>query len=248
VSNYLMRQRDIIPASVLGEQITIIGAGAIGGWTTLALAKMGFSNLRVIDFDDVSEENMNSQFYRINDIGLPKVVALKELVKSFTDVDIEAEYRRYEGEQIFHGIVIFAVDSMGVRRLIWDKHRGSPFTRAIIDPRMGAESALLYVMKPSLAADMEVYEKTLYTDDQAEEERCTAKATMYTASLLSGLVCKSVKDLMLCSSSGPMVLAPNSQSTSLTGMPSKPTPGRYLRTAQWNIAANAVQLWEGSTT
>jgi molybdopterin/thiamine biosynthesis adenylyltransferase len=211
-NEHLTRQMDIIPMDILGEKITIIGAGAIGGWTTLALAKMGFCNITVYDFDKVDTVNLNSQFYRRKDIGKPKVAALQELVEDFTGVKIEAYETRYSGG-IFPGIVIAAVDSMEVRRLVWAQHANkSPFTKAVIDPRMGAETALLYVMRPMNLKDQTAYEKTLYSDSEAVQERCTAKATIYTANLLSGLAVKAVKDLL--------------------------TRPDYLRSAQWDIAQN----------
>lgn len=210
---HLTRQRDIIPLEILGERITIIGAGAIGGWTTLALAKMGFCNLTVYDFDTVDMVNMNSQLYRLKDIGRAKVLALKDIVEEFTGVQITAIDKPYQSGK-FNGIVIAAVDSMAVRHTIFTEHEDWPMTRALIDPRMGAEQALLYVLRPGLRGDCEAYEKTLYSDSQAVQERCTAKATIYTANLLSGLVCKAVKD-------------------ELTSQ----TP---LRTAHWSISANEL--------
>jgi molybdopterin/thiamine biosynthesis adenylyltransferase len=215
-NEHLTRQLDIIPTHILGEPITIIGAGAIGGWTTLALAKMGFTNITVWDHDVVDTVNMNSQFYRLADIGKAKAVALQNLVQDFTGTKVLIWPGRYE-KGAFPGIVISAVDSMTVRKLIWDNHQRSYGTRAIIDPRMGAEQALLYVMKPTAEDDREAYPKTLYSDTEAEQERCTAKATIYTANLLSGLVVKAVKDLL--------------------------TTPNYLRTAQWNILKNDVMLF-----
>lgn len=211
MNDYLTRQMDIIPTDVLGEKITIIGAGAIGGWTTLALAKMGFCNLSVWDFDKVDSVNMNSQLYRIGDIGQMKTDALRSIVKDFTGCVIETNSKPYKSGK-FNGMVIAAVDSMDVRKLIYENHRDWPMARAIIDPRMGAEQALLYVVRPGLRGDCEAYEKTLYSDAEAVSERCTAKATIYTANLLSGLVCKAVKDEL--------------------------TSQVPLRSAQWNIAAN----------
>ena len=194
----LIRQLDIIPPEVLGEQVTIIGAGAIGGWTTLCLAKMGISNITVFDSDIVTAENMNSQFFRTRDIGVPKVVALKELVEDFTGVRIEAHNRLYTGERAFPGIVISAVDSMAVRSQIWASHKGiGARTRAIIDPRMGAMTALMYTVRPMIEADAKWYEKTLYSDIDATQERCTAKATVFCANLLAGMVVKTVKNLLV---------------------------------------------------
>lgn len=210
-SEFLTRQRDIIPTEVLDQSITIIGAGAIGGWTTLALAKMGFSDISVWDFDEVDTVNMNAQLYRYKDIGKPKVFALKEIVEDFTGVQITANNRPYEAGR-FSGFVIAAVDSMKVRKLIWDQHKGWPLTRCLIDPRMGAESALLFSVRPASIDDVTSYEKSFYSDEDAVQERCTAKATIYTANLLSGLVCKAVKDELVSE--------------------------RPLKSAQWDILGN----------
>jgi len=214
---HLSRQLDIIPVETLGETITIVGAGAIGSWVALSLAKMGLGNIHVIDFDDVSVENMNCQFYRFSDIGKSKPEALRDLVRDFTGSEISVETLRYEGKEQFPGIVISAVDSMTARKIIWDGHKGSYKTKFLIDPRMGAEQALLYVMNPSNKTDIATYEKTLYTDDDAVEERCTAKSTIYTANLLSGLVAKAVKDII--------------------------TGGNYPRITQWSIKDNHQKSW-----
>jgi molybdopterin/thiamine biosynthesis adenylyltransferase len=215
-NTHLTRQLEILPVDKLGENITIIGAGAIGSFTALALAKMGFENITVFDFDKIEIENMNCQFYRHSDIGKFKALALKELIKDFTNVDIQAQTTPYE-RGVFPGILISAVDSMKVRKLIWDNHKeNSILTKLLIDPRMGAESGLVYAMNPMKRKDIDSYEKTLYTDENAVQERCTAKATMYTACMLSGYVAKVVKDFV-----------------------TKAVP--YPRVTQWNIGANAFQ-------
>lgn len=216
---HLTRQHDIIPVNVLGEKITVIGAGAIGSFVTLSLAKMGFGDITVYDYDKVEEENMNCSFYRFKDITKPKVRALRELVADFTNTLIEAKEEKYE-RGMFPGIVISAVDSMEVRKRIWANHKKqSPFTKAMIDPRMGAETALLYVMNPMDEADIDSYEKTLYTDEAAVQERCTEKATIYCAEMLSGLVVKAVKDLLV-------------------------TPSKRLRIAQWSIKDDQFLSWK----
>lgn len=195
-NEHLTRQLDILPIHTLGEQITVIGAGAIGSFVVLSLVKMGFENITVFDFDTVDVENMNCQFYRFSDIGKPKVLALAELVFDFTGVKIEAINKKYEGGK-FPGIVIPAVDSMKVRELVWNEHSMlSPSTKYVIDPRMSAETALMFTMNPMNERDNESYRNTLYTDADAVQERCTAKSTMYTVLSISGLVAKTVKDIV----------------------------------------------------
>lgn len=217
-SEHLTRQLDLLPIDKLGQPITIIGAGAIGSWTALALAKAGFCNLTVWDNDTISAENMNCQFYPLSKIGSPKVEALKEMIEAFADVSIETHYKRFTGERL-KGLVISAVDSMQARRVIWDAAKESGATW-YIDGRMGAENALLYTMRPTDPKDITAYEKTLYSDASAMQERCTAKATVYTANLLSGLICKAVKDLV--------------------------TKAPYPRTAHWAIDAHDLKIWPGS--
>lgn len=216
-NEHLSRQLDLIPINVLGERITIIGSGAIGGWTALGLAKMGFLNIGIIDFDKVEIENMNSQLFRLKDIGRNKVDAIDDLISEFTGHHIDKMIGTYVKET-FPGIVISAVDSMEVRKNIWQAHVKSPNTKAIIDPRMGAETALLYVMNPMNENDRLDYPKTLYTDADAVQEPCTAKSTAYCAMALAGLVCAQVKSLA--------------------------TGNKFSRTTQWAITQGAFHSWK----
>lgn len=99
-------------------------------------------------------------------------------------------------------IFILAVDSMAARTEIfrsiikfYESWQHWPHTW-LIDARMGAENALMYTMDLRKFKDRESYGKTLYTDAKALREPCTAQGTIYTASLISGMVCKAVKDLI----------------------------------------------------
>lgn len=217
IEEYLVRQSDIIPREVLSQPITVIGAGAIGSFAVLALTKMGFFKVKVYDFDQVSDVNMSCQWFRISDIGKPKVKALQDLIFDFTNTNIEAIDERFDGSQDLDGIVISSVDSMEVRRLIWNKVKNNKAVSWFIDPRMASEYALSFVMNPSDEKDIKAYETTLYEDKDAVDEPCTSRSTMYTATMLAGYVAKHVKDL-------------------LTGTP-------YARTTQWNIGLNVLQNW-----
>ena len=211
----LTRQLDLLPIDSLNKSITIIGAGAIGGWTTLSLAKMGFTNITVMDFDTVDIVNLNSQLYRFKDIGKSKVEALKDIVKDFTNVDIEVVNDKYTGATIMTDIIISAVDSMEVRKTIWDANKG--MSAMVIDPRMGSETALLYVMGLNDSKDIESYEKTLYSNENAVSEPCTRKSTQYCALALSGLVCCQVKSIV--------------------------TNNPYTRITQWNLPSGSFMSW-----
>jgi len=211
---YLVRQSDLIPEKILKTPITVIGAGAIGSWTTLALAKMGFSDITVYDFDVIDEANMNCQFFPLKDIGKKKVDALSALVLNFTGLKITTHDKYCGGSH--HGIVITAVDSLDVRKLIWGQHKTSMKTKFLIDPRMGALDAMLYTVKISDPEDRKSYDNTFQA--KAAHVRCTAKATMFTANILSGWVCKAVVDALM-------------------------KPDDYLARATWDIDGNDVKLY-----
>lgn len=191
----LTRQYDLLPLDKLGLKVNIIGAGAVGSFTALTLAKMGFCNIEVWDKDTIEVENMNCQFYRTADIGREKGAALKELVKDFTDVDIVYHNEWYEGKEL-EGLVIMAVDSMAVRKIIYTCNVGRISVPYIIDSRMGGEYIQLYCIDNTDSKATSNYAKSLYSDEDAEHERCTAKATMYTVNLIAGLIGKVVKDIV----------------------------------------------------
>lgn len=198
--DHLTRQLDLLHVEKLGLPIRVIGAGAIGSFTVLMLVKMGFKNVAVWDFDTVSVENMSCQFYRFRDIGNAKALALQGLVKDFTNVDIAAyaeEFDEVQG-QLLSGVVISAVDDMNVRRMIFETilRSGAPVSY-LIDPRMSAEYMTMHTVRFAEDKSVEAYKNTLYSNDQAVQERCTAKATVYTANLASGLIARNIKNIAM---------------------------------------------------
>lgn len=58
--------------------VGIAGAGGLGSNIAIALARVGVGKLVVADFDLVEPSNLNRQQYFIDQIGLPKVLALAE--------------------------------------------------------------------------------------------------------------------------------------------------------------------------
>ena len=198
VYDHLTRQMDIIPVEVLGTPINIIGAGALGSFTALQLAKMGFANIKVWDHDEVSVENMSNQFFRHRDIGTSKVVALHQIVNDFANIELTIFPRKWtEADAMsMQGIVLSLVDDMQVRKEIFTATRDKGFrTTHLVDARMGAEVAAMYTINPRDSKDQDMYEKTLYSNEEAVQERCTAKSTMYTVNILTGLVARSVKNI-----------------------------------------------------
>ncbi len=195
---HLTRQYDILPPEKTITPIVVIGAGAIGSFVTLALAKMGFDDITVWDYDRIDEENMNCQFYRFSDIKKFKVEALQEIVQDFANVKIKIRNDKFTQHSVLHGgIVIAAVDSMAARAEIMGVCMHYVNISHFIDTRMTAESALMYTINPQVKRDREFYTKSWYPDNAAEVERCTAKSTMYTVLAISSQVCANVKAIAM---------------------------------------------------
>ena len=64
--------------AVKGATIGIAGAGGLGSAVAIALARTGVGHLIIADFDIVEPSNLNRQQYFVDQVGLPKVYALRD--------------------------------------------------------------------------------------------------------------------------------------------------------------------------
>ena len=119
---------------------------------------------------------------------------MKNLLLDFTGIKITAHARKVEKQDFaaMQVLLIVAVDSMDTRASILEYIRTAWGHRIelVIDPRMGAEEYMMYSYKPP---EYIAYSKTLYPDSEVEVPRCTAKSTIYTATLAAGLIVKNIK-------------------------------------------------------
>lgn len=184
-------QEDLLPEKACKTPIGIVGAGAIGSFAVLSMAKMGMEDIRVVDFDSIEDHNIANQLYPQSMVGEKKVKALRAMTKDYTGTTIKVADSRWDGEALGTPIVIAAVDDMDVRTAMWKRHKKS--AKLYIDARMGAEVLRVYTIDPSNAKQVEFYESTLYPQEQAAPEKCTAKSIIYTVLLSSGIIASHVK-------------------------------------------------------
>ena len=183
----------MVSAEELGFPITLAGAGGIGSPLALALAKMGCRRLAIYDPDVVEAHNLPNQLYRLADVGRPKVAALGELLGEFASLELETRQERVT-EQALRGVVISAVDSMASRQQIWcNCVRYKVAVPLYIDARMGGEVCRVLTVNPSDPDDIAAYEATLYGDEDAAEEVCTAQAIIYNTLGVAALAANQVK-------------------------------------------------------
>lgn len=194
------RQQDIIDLERLNRQpFTLIGAGGIGSYVAAALAKMGVTDLTVYDPDVVEEHNLPNQNYRLSDVGRPKVEALAEILADFTGLQIKPHVALFPLTKRPQGIVISALDSMLARTQIWDSSIKNNFqVGAYFEARMGAEQGRIYTLTNVVdTRQVAHYEATLYSDENAAQEPCTARAIAYNVFFLAGELVSRVKKVVM---------------------------------------------------
>lgn len=174
------RQLDIIDQDLLKFPITIVGAGGIGSWTTLALTQMGCQDIKIYDFDKVEDHNIASQFFKEEQKEMFKVDALAKNVKEQTGVKIFGFRKKIEETKIDKGLLIICVDSMEVRKWIAENYKNSKLY--IIDGRMGGLQMEIYNMEAN------IYPKTIIPDEEVSHDSCTAKAIAFNCMVIGGLI------------------------------------------------------------
>ena len=187
-----LRQQDILPIEKLRDaKVTLIGAGAVGSFTALTLAKMGIGHLEVYDGDSVEPHNLPNQWYRLTDLGTSKVDALKAILEAFSDTEVMCHQGNFTAQPV-DGIVVSAVDSMDARLSLWRHIRRCRRVTLYVDARMGAEVGKVLTIRPNDPDDVRAYEEELYPSSEALQAPCTARATIYCAAGLAAFISSTV--------------------------------------------------------
>jgi sulfur carrier protein ThiS adenylyltransferase len=72
---------DDIYKRLSNKTVGIAGAGGLGSNCAVALARAGVGKLIIADFDTVSPENLNRQYFFADQTGMKKIAALRENIK-----------------------------------------------------------------------------------------------------------------------------------------------------------------------
>jgi sulfur carrier protein ThiS adenylyltransferase len=180
------RQADIVPRErILDCTATIIGVGAIGRQVALQLTAIGVPHLQLIDFDHVETSNLASQGFMQKDLKRPKVDVTAEFVREMNnDLIVEVLFERFKRSTPVGNCVFACVDSIVVRKLIWDAVKDKVVFYC--DGRMSAE--VLRIITACDEKSREYYPQTLFTAERAHAGPCTAKTTIYCANIAAGFM------------------------------------------------------------
>lgn len=117
-----------VHARIAQSRVGIAGAGGLGSNIAISLARVGVGHLVIADFDLVEPSNLNRQQYFIDQIGQPKVIALKENLQRINPyVKIETFNVRINPQnlkQVFTGVdvMVEAFDAPDQKAMLTAAH------------------------------------------------------------------------------------------------------------------------------
>jgi len=176
----------------------ILGCGAIGSSAATQLCRMGVEEFILYDLDKVEIQNVGVSHYIVKDIGKKKVDALKIHLEGINPdariMTMHGLFTDFPKQLDEDDIVILGFDSMESRMDAAKVALGRGNKPSIlIDGRMGAEQFRQYILKNPKLSD---YKKTWYSDSEAEDEPCNAKATSYCSNMSGAFIANAVKKVI----------------------------------------------------
>lgn len=169
--------------------VHIIGCGAVGSTIAFILAHCGMTDFVLYDDDIVESHNIANQMFREEDIGKPKVEALREILVGINS-EIADHIRVVNGkyvDQPLSGSVFLCVDSIAVRRSIATENQYNPQIEVLSDVRLGLTDSQHFLVNWKDPREVKRFLKTMnFTDEEAKA------ATPHTACNVMLSVCTSV--------------------------------------------------------
>jgi molybdopterin-synthase adenylyltransferase len=182
----LIRQQGLVPSDrLIGLTVTVIGVGAIGRQVAIQLAAIGVQSIQLIDFDTVDEINITTQGYSASDVGKLNVDATSATIQQIDpDINVETINDRFRPSCVTGEIIFCCVDSISARSAIWRSVNAS--CQFWADGRMLGET--IRILCVANDTGRQHYPTTLFRQSEARQGQCTARSTIYSASIAAGLM------------------------------------------------------------
>ena len=153
---------------------------------------MGVPVINIYDFDNVELHNIPNQYYDTEDLSLNKVDALEiKLKKINPDITVNKANKAVTQDDIkeMSGYLFLLVDSMKVRKELWDAAKNNLNIINVWESRLGSDQARVYSLVIEKDKDYSKYEQDFYEDENAEVSACGTSITvlpivLQTASLM----------------------------------------------------------------
>lgn len=108
--------------------VGIAGAGGLGSNCAFCLARSGIRNFIIVDFDRIDYSNLNRQFYFYEQVGKPKVEALKQnLLAIQPNLDIKIHQEKLESTNLGQyfsdcDVIVEAFDSAEYKQMLLEEY------------------------------------------------------------------------------------------------------------------------------
>jgi len=211
ISNRYDRQTSILPVEELNKiHILLVGVGALGRPTAMIAAATGFGTIAIVDPDTVEPHNLAAQGYKEGDIGLTKVDALsREVKETNSEINVLSYCRKFDNTMLTRIldsqtdvllqnrklVVISCVDSIKVRKEIWEASKKHPNLGLYLDARMMGPIVQVYGAQRGWES-FENYPTTLFEESEAFQAPCSARSMIYPCSVAAGLLISHISNWM----------------------------------------------------
>ena len=172
---------------------SIVGCGAIGSFVSVGLAKMGVVEQELFDFDKVEIENLPVQMHQKSFIGKNKAEATRETVKELCPISVDISINeKWDGQSLQSDVIVSAVDSLEVRKQIWESVKYDSSIKILVDARIGGQAIKVFAIDPSNPDDIKIYDNSLKST-QGSELPCTERGVIDVSLFASSLLIRSIR-------------------------------------------------------
>lgn len=165
------------------QDLVIGGVGGIGSWLALFLGRIGHT-LYLFDGDLIEEVNLAGQFYNNNQIGMLKVKAVEDNLKTFCNNEVYIN-TWYTSDSLTGPFVFSAFDNMKARKLMFEKWAEQEDRELFIDGRLLMEVGTVFCVQKG---QEDLYRETLFEDDELVDLPCNYKATSHCGAFIGSLM------------------------------------------------------------
>lgn len=186
---------DLVKMDALADfRVLMVGAGSIGSFAAIAMAKMGIMKCMIVDNDNIELHNQANQIYNWKQCGEMKIDALKGLISEYNHnletwawaytnklIETTDDVQEVCGEGVVPDVIICAVDNMVARKILWEYSKSKMLNvKLFIDARIGATAAECYAIQPFMPDEVEKFEKNnLDEDEEIAPLKCTEKSIIF---------------------------------------------------------------------
>jgi len=206
----------------------IFGAGSIGSIMATQLAKTGFKDITLYDYDTVDEDNIGSQEYRLSHIGMKKTEAIQNLLKEDYGFEVAAVEGKITEETVItpeeNTIYFCAFDSLEGRNLVWNKLKDFPVVWG--ESRIGLTAQRFYFVDLRNRDEdwIKEYEKQLDPKGPRTELKCGEKGTYSSNAELVGKIVRQCVNIAEDKDFAKMMISDWGNPTSVFVMPEQEVP------------------------